>query len=374
MRASAVLPVELAHHVGRGVERPGEDLDIRIEGTGGVHGALPPLGRGEGSVRAGSHRPYQVSTECGGAGTPPAGGFDALIASRALPCGVVTRSTIPQTRPRRARSRRRRGGRRGAVRRRRVPGRQRQDRARPVLRAGHAVDLDLHRQPRRRLAVRADPQRPEELRPGLVGERQPDRLRLLPDDQQLQHLHRARRRHAASRGSPTTRTSRSSRAGRRTATRWCSCGSSGGNMDLYVKHLGSGVVTRLTDSPAFDEFGEFSPDGTEVAFGSNRLGQLRHLDQERHHRRADPGDHRSARRLVSRRGRRTARSSRSRARAAATSTSGSRTCRPARRRRSRDRASASATRPGRRTARGSPSRARPTATPTCGSPTSAPTR
>ena len=45
-----------------------------------------------------------------------------------------------------------------------------------------------------------------------------------------------------------------------------------GNMDIYVKHLGSGNVTRLTDSRAFDEFPEFSPDGTTVAFGSNRSG------------------------------------------------------------------------------------------------------
>ena len=45
-----------------------------------------------------------------------------------------------------------------------------------------------------------------------------------------------------------------------------------GNMDIYVKHLGSGNVTRLTDSRAFDEFPEFSPNGTTVAFGSNRSG------------------------------------------------------------------------------------------------------
>jgi tol-pal system beta propeller repeat protein TolB len=47
-----------------------------------------------------------------------------------------------------------------------------------------------------------------------------------------------------------------------------------GNMDLYVKHLGSGVVTRLTASSSFDEFPEFSPDGTKVAFGSNRSGNF----------------------------------------------------------------------------------------------------
>jgi Tol biopolymer transport system component len=44
------------------------------------------------------------------------------------------------------------------------------------------------------------------------------------------------------------------------------------NWDLYLKDLGSGHVTRLTDSPAVDWAAEFSPDGTAVAFVSTRSG------------------------------------------------------------------------------------------------------
>lgn len=46
----------------------------------------------------------------------------------------------------------------------------------------------------------------------------------------------------------------------------------GGNTDVFVKNLGTGVVTRLTTSLAADGHATWSPDGTRLAFTSSRTG------------------------------------------------------------------------------------------------------
>jgi Tol biopolymer transport system component len=46
----------------------------------------------------------------------------------------------------------------------------------------------------------------------------------------------------------------------------------GGNTDVFVKNLGTGVVTRLTFSTAADMLATWSPDGTKLAFVSYRAG------------------------------------------------------------------------------------------------------
>jgi Tol biopolymer transport system component len=46
----------------------------------------------------------------------------------------------------------------------------------------------------------------------------------------------------------------------------------GGNTDVFVKNLGTGVVTRLTSSLAADGHATWSPDGTRLAFTSSRTG------------------------------------------------------------------------------------------------------
>jgi TolB protein len=43
-----------------------------------------------------------------------------------------------------------------------------------------------------------------------------------------------------------------------------------GNSEIYVMHADGSNVRRLTNHPAFDNFPVFSPDGTKVAFQSNR--------------------------------------------------------------------------------------------------------
>lgn len=43
--------------------------------------------------------------------------------------------------------------------------------------------------------------------------------------------------------------------------------------DLYVLPLGEGAVRRLTEDPARDAFASWTPDGTAVAFASNRTGR-----------------------------------------------------------------------------------------------------
>jgi Tol biopolymer transport system component len=50
-------------------------------------------------------------------------------------------------------------------------------------------------------------------------------------------------------------------------------GASPGNIDIYVKNFSTGVTTRLTWSTAVDAFPSWSPDGTEIAFMSNRSGK-----------------------------------------------------------------------------------------------------
>lgn len=42
--------------------------------------------------------------------------------------------------------------------------------------------------------------------------------------------------------------------------------------DIYIKDVGSRVVTQLTNEPAHDVMPKISPDGTRVAFASNRSG------------------------------------------------------------------------------------------------------
>ena len=51
-------------------------------------------------------------------------------------------------------------------------------------------------------------------------------------------------------------------------------GAAGSNTDIFVKNLGTGVVTRLTTSPAWDGVATWSPDGTKLAFASARLGVM----------------------------------------------------------------------------------------------------
>ena len=51
-------------------------------------------------------------------------------------------------------------------------------------------------------------------------------------------------------------------------------GASPGNIDIYVKNFSTGITTRLTwDAAAVDCFPSWSPDGTEIAFMSNRSGK-----------------------------------------------------------------------------------------------------
>src|SRR5262249_1415387 len=45
-----------------------------------------------------------------------------------------------------------------------------------------------------------------------------------------------------------------------------------GNMDLWMIEVARGIATRLTTDPADDEWPVWSPDGTRIAFDSNRKG------------------------------------------------------------------------------------------------------
>ena len=49
-------------------------------------------------------------------------------------------------------------------------------------------------------------------------------------------------------------------------------GPAAGNSDVFVKNLGTGVVTKLTSSTSFDGLATWSPDGTKLAFVSYRTG------------------------------------------------------------------------------------------------------
>jgi Tol biopolymer transport system component len=49
-------------------------------------------------------------------------------------------------------------------------------------------------------------------------------------------------------------------------------GPAGGNTDVFVKNLGTGIVTKLTFSTAADGLATWSPDGTKLAFVSWRVG------------------------------------------------------------------------------------------------------
>ncbi len=45
-----------------------------------------------------------------------------------------------------------------------------------------------------------------------------------------------------------------------------------GNMEIFVKNLTDGTITRLTTTAAQDDAPSWSPDGTRIAFSSNRSG------------------------------------------------------------------------------------------------------
>jgi Tol biopolymer transport system component len=46
-----------------------------------------------------------------------------------------------------------------------------------------------------------------------------------------------------------------------------------GNMDIYVKNLVTGVITRVTTNGSTDTGPTWSPDGSRLVFASNRSGQ-----------------------------------------------------------------------------------------------------
>jgi len=46
----------------------------------------------------------------------------------------------------------------------------------------------------------------------------------------------------------------------------------GGNSDIYVRNIGGGGVTRLTNTPAIETAPSFSPDGRQIVFESDRSG------------------------------------------------------------------------------------------------------
>src|SRR5216117_1060884 len=46
-----------------------------------------------------------------------------------------------------------------------------------------------------------------------------------------------------------------------------------GNIDICVKNFATGITKQLTSTPAVDRFATWSPDGTELAFMSNRSGK-----------------------------------------------------------------------------------------------------
>jgi len=45
------------------------------------------------------------------------------------------------------------------------------------------------------------------------------------------------------------------------------------NLEIFVKTLASGVVTRLTNSGGYDGQPSWSPDGSRIAFASDRSGR-----------------------------------------------------------------------------------------------------
>jgi Tol biopolymer transport system component len=51
------------------------------------------------------------------------------------------------------------------------------------------------------------------------------------------------------------------------------------NFEIYSKDLESGQFTRLTDARGYDAEGSYSPDGSQIAFASNRQAYSRDLTQ-----------------------------------------------------------------------------------------------
>ena len=67
------------------------------------------------------------------------------------------------------------------------------------------------------------------------------------------------------------------------------------NPDLYVKHVLGTAVTQLTSDPSSDIHPMLSPDGTRVAFASDRSGNWGHLDHRDQRAAADSSDPKSRR-------------------------------------------------------------------------------
>ena len=91
---------------------------------------------------------------------------------------------------------------------------------------------------------------------------------------QRRDLRHERRRQQARRGSPTTRR-RTNPPGRPTARRSPSTSERDGNREIYVMNADGTAQTRLTNNPAVDVAPAWSPDGSKIAFASDRDGNSR---------------------------------------------------------------------------------------------------
>ena len=82
-----------------------------------------------------------------------------------------------------------------------------------------------------------------------------------------------------------------------------------GKLEIYRMNADGSAQTRLTNNPATDNVPSISPDGTKVAFSSDRDGKLRHLRDEHRRHRPHAADDRRGHRASSPPGRPTARRS-----------------------------------------------------------------